>query len=217
MNKKEIISKTETFVRERMQEYDPAHDWMHVDRVRNLALRIAKHEDGDAFIIELTALLHDVLDFKLFKGKKVEGERLVTDVLISAGADAETSNKVVDVIQRVSFKGSGVKDDMPYLEGKIVQDADRLDALGAIGIARCFYVGAQRETPIYDPNIKPVTHESFEMYKSYKGTSINHFYEKVLLLKDRMHTDTAKKIAEGRHAFIETYLEQFLAEWDGER
>ncbi len=217
MNKLEIIASCEAFVKERMKDYEPGHDWQHTDRVRRLALRINEKEGGDPFFVELIALLHDVGDFKFFKGDEKEAETFIREKLLSFGADQETAERVVDSTQRVSFKGSGVKETMESPEGKIVQDADRLDAMGAIGAARCFSYGAVNHRPLYDPDKPPTTHETFEEYKKYKSTSLNHFYEKLLLLKDRMNTETGKELAEGRHKFLETYVEQFLAEWNGER
>ncbi len=192
------------------------HDWWHVFRVAKTAVRIALREQADIFIVQLAALLHDIGDFKFHNGDETVGPRMARQWLEQLGVGEDTVTRVCEIVREVSFKGAGVPDHMPSIEGKIVQDADRLDAIGAIGIARTFAYGGAKGREIHNPECKPQLHDSFEQYKKNNGPTTNHFYEKLLLLKDRMHTSTAKEIAEKRHAFMENFLEQFLREWDGE-
>ncbi len=207
MDNREILSDIENRVKTQCKNDSSGHDWTHVDRVRKNALKIAETEGGDLFVIELAALLHDVEDWKSDnKNKGIAGEWLK-----EAGADDKTINKINSIISKISFKGIDNDDRMGTVEGKIVQDADRLDAIGAIGVIRCFAYGATHGIPIYDPEIKPNTNLSEEAFK--KSPSINHFYEKLLLLKDRMNTETAKRMAEDRHEFMELFLKHFYKEW----
>ena len=191
---------------------ESGHDWWHVWRVWRLARRIAAAEGADPLLVELAALGHDVEDHKL---GRTEGT--LAAWLAEAGADAATAEAVVAIARRVSFKGAGVPDAMPTLEGRVVQDADRLDAIGAIGIARAFAYGGARGRLLYDPAETPELHASFEDYKKTNSSSLMHFYEKLFLLKERLHTPTARAIAEERHAFMERFVQRFLAEWEGER
>jgi uncharacterized protein len=214
MDKKQIIHKTEKFVKKTMKG-DPGHDWSHVNRVRNLALYIAKKEKADLFIVELAALLHDVADHKFYGGDADIGPKTARKWLNNLKLDRKTVDLICDIIGEVSFKGAGVKYNMKSIEGKSVQDADKLDALGAIGIARTFSYGGHFGVPMHLPGIKPTYHISFEQYKTNAASTINHFYEKLLLLKDRMHTKTAKKMARRRHKFMEQYLKEFYREWEG--
>ena len=217
MNKEEIIQKTAQFVREHLEGESTGHDWWHTYRVWKMALRIAKEEkDVNIFVIQLAALLHDIADWKFHGGDESIGVKLAREWLEKLGVDEKTINNVCEIIKEVSFKGAGVKSKPKTKEGMIVQDADRLDALGAIGIARCFATGAKLNQEIYNPEIKPKFHKTFEEYKNSKTTSINHFYEKLLLLKDLMNTETARRIAEGRHKFMEEFLDRFFREWNGE-
>jgi len=186
------------------------HDWWHVWRVWRLARRIAAEEGADLYIVELAALGHDVEDHKLGRPPGT-----LDRWLKEAGADAATREKVTDICRRISFKGAGVADEMPVLEGKVVQDADRLDALGAIGIARTFAYGGARGRLLYDPEEEPQQHASFAEYRQSKSSSLAHFYEKLFLLADRMHTPSARKLARERHDFMKAYVERFLAEWEG--
>jgi uncharacterized protein len=169
------------------------------------------------FLVELAALLHDVADWKFAGGDHHAGPRQAREWLQSLAVDAHTIDRVCEIIAGLSFKGAGVATPMSSLEGQIVQDADRLEALGAIGIARAFAYGGHKGQPLHDPAIPPQPHDSFEAYKLGSGSTINHFYEKLLLLKDRMNTATGKRLAAERHAFLERYLEQFFAEWSGQR
>jgi uncharacterized protein len=188
-----------------------SHDWWHVWRVWQLARQVARAEGADLEQVELAALCHDLEDWKYAHTPKIE------PILRGLGVAAPTITQVLDICQRISFKGAGVADDMPTLEGQVVQDADRLDAIGAIGIARCFAFGGAKERALYDPHDPPQLHTSFAAYQSKSGSSLNHFYEKLLLLKDRLHTPTAKALAEERHRYMEGFVEQFLNEWEGKR
>lgn len=208
-----VISEIEAKVKRHMEDDTTGHDWWHIDRVRRNALTICRQEHGDSGRVELIALLHDVDDWKL--KAESHSESLAHQWLTAVSLPSEETEFVCEVIERISFKGHGVADEMPFLDGQIVQDADRLDAIGAIGIARCFAYGGAKGRAIYDPEDAPVLHQSFEDYKTKSGPSINHFHEKLLHLKDRMHTPTARKMAEERHAFLERFLDQFQKEWSG--
>jgi uncharacterized protein len=190
------------------------HDWWHIHRVWQTALYIAKKEKANLLVVQLAALLHDIADWKFNNGDDKESARLAQEWLVSIGLEEESIAHICDIINAVTFKGAGVENQIKTLEGKAVQDADRLDALGAIGIARAFTYGGYKGMPMYDPAIESRLHTSFEEYKKHKGTTINHFYEKLLLLKDLMNTVTGKRLAEDRHQFIESYLNQFFLEWD---
>jgi uncharacterized protein len=215
MNKPDVIRKTEEFVKENMKG-DPGHDWSHIDRVRKNALIIAKKEKADLFIVEIIALLHDIGDYKFHKGNDHAGSEISTRFLSSLGLERELIKIIGTIVDNISFKSSKDKNyQMSSFEGKVVQDADRLDAMGAIGIARVFYFGGFKNKPMHDPSVKPNLNKTLAQYKKADNTSINHFYEKLLLLKDRMHTKTAKKIAERRHKFMEIYLKEFYREWNG--
>ncbi len=212
MTKKSIIKRTQEFVRKTLEGEGTGHDWFHVERVVRNALKIAEHEGGDKFIIELSALLHDIADWK-FNEDANKGSKVARAWLEKLDADQNDILHVCEIIDTISFKGAGVASGMRTTEGKIIQDADRLDALGAIGIARTFAFNGWKGNQIYDPRIKPQLHKSFKQYKKSKGTAINHFYEKLLLLKGRINTKTGIKMAVKRHKFMESYLEQFYEEW----
>lgn len=215
MDRDEVKEKVKEFVKERLEGKDSAHDWWHVHRAWKNAVRIGKEEGGDLFVIELAALLHDVEDWK-FSDSRDSGKNLAREWLEEMGVSDDIVSRVTDIVENVSFKGAGVDSEMESLEGKIVQDADRLDAIGAIGIARCFAYGGSEGKPIHEPGEEPEDHETFEEYRKSDSSSINHFHEKLLLLKDRMNTETAEEIAEGRHEFMEEFLERFHEEWEGE-
>ncbi len=191
------------------------HDWYHIERVYNMACYLQEHEGGDRDVVELAALLHDISDHKLNGGKLNDGARVAEIVLRKYHCPDELMQKVCDIIDRVSFKGAQVTDTMETLEGKIVQDADRLDSIGAIGIARAFAFGGSKNRPMYQPEIGHELHSDFETYANAKSHTINHFYEKLLLLKSRLHTPTAIHIGEERHAYMEQFLNQFYREWAG--
>ena len=216
MNEKSVVRATEEFVKQRLADDKTGHDWWHVARVQRNALLIAKNEGPiDLFVIRLAALLHDVADWKFVEGDDTHGEQEVRVWLEGLGVQADITDHVCQIVADISFKGSGVEDRMPSLEGMVVQDADRLDALGAIGIARAFSYGGFKGQDIHDPSLQPMDHQTFEEYKNNKGSTINHFYEKLLLLEDRMNTSTGKKMARARTQFMEDFLARFLEEWRG--
>lgn len=208
----EIISKAITFAKSHHLGVDPSHDWWHVWRVYRLAIQIAKQENADVFIVSIAALLHDVDDRKLVGDEKAKALYNVRYFLAENNVSKENSEKVIDIISSMSYKGSGVDSTMYTIEGACVQDADRLDAMGAVGIARCMTYTGVVGREIFNPEISPVQHQSYEAYKNSKGTAINHFYEKLLLLKDRLNTATAKEMGRKRHDFMEAYLSQFFHE-----
>jgi len=211
----EILRRAEALARERMHGDGSGHDWWHVDRVRNTALRLAAAEGADPVVVELAALLHDVWDHKLYAGDHSVAPREVRRWLVEQGAPAGTAEHVAEIVRDLSFKGAGVATPMRTLEGAVVQDADRLDAMGAVGIGRAFAFGGSRGRAMHDPDAVPVHHASAEAYSSAEGTTLNHFPEKLLLLRDRMNTQAGRRTAEQRHRFMEEFLERFLAEWAG--
>jgi len=188
------------------------HDWWHVKRVTAMAVAIAKKEKADLSIVEPAAMVHDADDWKLSGSN--EGFANAKTLLTAAGYSPQKVEAIIEVVSQVSFKGAGVSTTPNSLEAMVVQDADRLDAIGAIGIARAFAYGGSKNRPLHIPTQKPTPHNSFSEYKAANGTTINHFYEKLLLLKDRMNTKTARELAEERHRFMEVFLEQFYKEWD---
>jgi uncharacterized protein len=213
MNEEKIIAKTLAFVKEKLQHDTTGHDFEHIYRVYKLANYIAKKEKANPFIVALTALLHDIADWKFNGGDEKAGGKEARKWLEQFELSTEIIEEVVNIIDTLSFKGAKVKDKVHSLEGKIVQDADRLDAIGAIGIARAFAYGGYKHRPLFAPDEKVILHESFEAYQKGNSSTLHHFYEKLLLLKDRMHTETAKQLAEERHAFLELFLKEFLKEW----
>ena len=210
-----IIDKTCKFVEDKLSGDGSGHDWWHIFRVWTLAKKIAVEEKAQVEIVELGALLHDIADWKFYDGDDSIGPAIAREFLNNHNVEPNLSDSVVEIISTVSYKGAGVATPMKTLEGKIVQDADRLDAIGALGIARTFAYGGYKNRLIYHPDEKPVLHKSYEDYKKNEGHTINHFYEKLLLLKERMNTNTGKRIAEGRHKFMQSFLDQFYKEWDG--
>ncbi len=215
-----IIAKTETFVKEMLGDDTTGHDWAHIQRVFVLSKRIAENEPAaDRQIVELGALLHDIADWKFHNGDLEAGPNAATKWLESQSTDQEIIDKVVYIVRHISYRGGTNKHAMQTLEGKIVQDADRLDAMGAIGIARTFTFGGSRSRTMYDPAIQPRRHTSFEEYRQViqNDTTINHFYDKLLLLKDGMHTKTARQLAGHRHDVMKQFLDEFYKEWNGER
>lgn len=206
-----MILETKEYVRETMKEDSSGHDWWHIWRVRNLALKIAQQEGGNLFLIEMAALLHDLDDWKITSDANVSRTE---NWLRKLELQPETILKIHRIIDEVSFKGAGVETVPSSLEAQIVQDADRLDAMGAIGIARTFAYGGTRERLIFHPDVKPENHADFEEYKNNNGPTINHFYEKLLLLKGRLNTPTAKIMGDRRHRFMEIFLEEFFKEWN---
>lgn len=216
MNKTQIISQTETYVRETLADGGAGHDWWHVYRVWKNALHIAQSEEVDLFVVELAALLHDIADHKFHGGDETIGPKTARIWLKKLDVDESIITQVTEIIASLSFKGAKVATPMRTREGMVVQDADRLDAIGAIGIARAFAYGGSKGRLLHDPNVPVELHESFETYKNSPAPTINHFYEKLLLLKDLMNTETAKKIATQRHMYMENFLKQFYAEWEGQ-
>ena len=211
-----VIEKVRRFAEAHFGEDASGHDWWHVHRVWRTARALAEAEGADRTVVEIAALLHDVADWKLSEQGEEAGLRTLRE-LLAGELPEETIEHICDIVKGVSYKGAGVDTPMATLEGRVVQDADRLDALGAVGIARAFAYGGSRGRLIHDPAQPPVLHASFEEYKNNRGPSTNHFYEKLLLLKDRMQTVTGKTWAEERHRFMEDFLEQFFREWDGVR
>lgn len=209
---KEIIQKTATYVKKTMPK-EGSHDWWHVYRVWKTATSIAKKEGADLFVVQLAALLHDIADWKFHGGDEAIGPALAKQWLEKLHVDKDIISHVCRIIKDMPFKGAAVESRMKTLEGAVVQDADRLDAMGAIGIARTFAYSGYKGREIYNPSIKPKAHKTFAQYKDSKAPTINHFYEKLLLLKDRMNTKTAKRIAEKRHKFMEQFLKNFFEEW----
>lgn len=212
----ELIKTIQNIVQKKFSEDSSGHDWFHIERVYKMALHLHSIEGGNKEQIELGALLHDISDHKLNGGKLNEGGNVAYQLLIDNGCNAETALKVKSIVDSTSFKGAHVKDETTSLEAKIVQDADRLDAIGAIGIARTFAYGGHVGNPLYDPSIEPKLHDSFKEYATSKTHTINHFHEKLLLLADRMHTNEAKKIGRKRTLLMYDFLESFHKEWNTE-
>ncbi|MCJ7691645.1 MAG: HD domain-containing protein [Clostridiaceae bacterium] len=214
MDKKLIIDKTKEYVKTKLEGEGTGHDYWHILRVYKTSMYIGEKENADLFIVALTALLHDIADWKFNAGNSDIATNLIGVWLVSLGVHESNINKITTIIKTMSFKGGTTNAKQETIEGKVVQDADRLDALGAIGIARAFAYGGYRERELYNPNIGPKKYNDFEEYKKNLGTTINHFYEKLLLLKDLMNTESGKFLAKERHEFMENYLEQFFKEWD---
>ena len=212
-----LIDKTILFVKEKLKDAEAGHDWFHMQRVYKNALLIADGEQCDLDVVKLGALLHDIADSKFHNGDESIGPKVAREFLESQNASEEIIVHVVNIIENISFKGGNFEKKFTSKELEIVQDADRLDALGAIGIARTFNYGGFKNRPLYNPDIAPNLNMSKEEYKNSESPTLNHFYEKLLLLKDKMNTETGKKIAEERHRFMELFLSQFYAEWDGEK
>ncbi|HSP12021.1 MAG TPA: HD domain-containing protein [Salegentibacter sp.] len=215
MDKQEIIKNTIQFVQKTLVNAEGGHDWFHIQRVYNNAKLIAKGENADLFIVELGALLHDIADYKFHNGDESKGPKIAAEFLKTQEVSEEETAHVIKIIENVSFKGGNEAQTFNSIELQIVQDADRLDAIGAIGIARTFNYGGFKGRALYDPQIKPNLTMTKEEYKASTAPTINHFYEKLLLLKNLMNTETGRKIAEERHRFMEKYLDQFYREWNG--
>jgi uncharacterized protein len=212
-----ILDNTILFVKERLQNAEAGHDWFHVERVYKNSLLIATQEECDLNIVKLAALLHDIADSKFHNGDETIGPKVAREFLESQKVSEEVITHVVNIIENISFKGGNFEKKFTSKELEIVQDADRLDALGAIGIARTFNYGGFKNRPLYLPDTAPNLHMTKEEYKNSEAPTLNHFYEKLLLLKDKMNTETGKKIALERHKFMENFLSQFYAEWEGEK
>jgi len=212
---KDILA-TKAFVKTELENAEGGHDWFHIERVYKNALLIAKREDVDILIVQLAALLHDIADAKFYGGDEKIGPKKTADFLTRLSISEQQQIHIVKIIKHLSFKNRNDQTDFSSKEFEVVQDADRLDAIGAIGIARTFNYGGFKNRAIYNPEIQPNLNMSKEEYKNSDAPTINHFYEKLLQLKNQMHTTTAQQIAEKRHRFMEDFLDQFYAEWNGE-
>tara|TARA_B100000809_G_scaffold266004_1_gene326836 strand:+ start:6375 stop:7031 length:657 start_codon:yes stop_codon:yes gene_type:complete len=213
----EIIEKTKLFVQQELEKAEGGHDWFHTLRVFNNALLISKGETVNTLVVALGALLHDIADSKFYNGDETVGPKVALKFLFENNVDSKVIEHVVNIIKHISFKGGNEVQIFSSRELDVVQDADRLDAIGAIGIARTFNYGGFKNRKIFDPSIKVNLEMTKEEYKGSTAPTINHFYEKLLLLKDRMNTKTGRKIALERHKYMEQFLNQFYAEWDGEK
>jgi uncharacterized protein len=217
LSNKDLIDLTVQFVKKSLQGAESGHDWWHIERVWHNAILLSKTEDVDYFIVELAALLHDIADSKFHNGDEEIGPNKAGDFLKSIGIEDNQIIHIQQIIRNMSFKSSLGTLSFTSKEMEVVQDADRLDAIGAIGIARAFTYGGFKNRELYNPEIPPALNMSKEEYKSSKAPTINHFYEKLLLLKDKMNTKTGLRIAEERHQFMLSYLEQFYNEWNGKQ
>jgi uncharacterized protein len=217
MNDSELVEETIVFVKETLKGAEGGHDWFHIQRVFNNTLLLAKDENVNILVVSLAALLHDIADPKFHDGDETIGPRLAKDFLVSLNVDAKVVSHVLKIIKNISFKNTLERGKKAFRtkELQVVQDADRLDAIGAIGIARAFNYGGFTNRELYNPAIAPNLNMTKEEYKKSTAPTINHFYEKLLLLKDKMNTNAGKKIAEQRHQFMLDYLEQFYQEWNG--
>jgi uncharacterized protein len=211
------IARTAEHIRGLLADDSSGHDWWHIWRVWQTAIAIGRAEGADLLVVELAALVHDIADWKFHGGDETLGPRRAAQWLAGLGVEQPVIDHVSQIVAGVSFKGAGVPTPMPSLEGRVVQDADRLDAIGAIGIARAFAYGGHAGRALYDPEHPPESHASFEAYKRGAGPTINHFHEKLMLLKDRMQTATGRRLAAERHAFMEQFLARFDDEWHGRR
>lgn len=218
MTNNNLIEATKNYVRATLKDAEGGHDWFHTLRVYHNAILISKGENVDALVVALGALLHDIADSKFHDGDDTIGPKMAREFLFKHNVDSLVIEHVIKIIENISFNKSleeGEKFTSPELD--VVQDADRLDAIGAIGIARCFNYGGFKNRALFDPSIKPNMNMTKEEYKTSTAPTINHFYEKLLLLSDKMNTKTGRRIASDRHKFMEQYLNQFYAEWDGKR
>lgn len=215
MGEQEIINTTVAYVKQELQNAEGGHDWFHIERVWHSSIAIAKHENVNLLVVQLGALLHDIADSKFHDGNEEVGPAKASAFLQSMGMDETTITHVIAIIRSISFKGGNFNAAFKSKELDVVQDADRLDALGAIGIARAFNYGGHKGRELFNPAIAPNLNMSKEEYKNSSTPTLNHFYEKLLLLKDRMNTETGKQLAAQRHLFMEQYLIQFYAEWNG--
>ena len=219
MDQEIIIQNTIDFVKETLKNAEGGHDWFHIERVYKNALLISKKEHVDLFIVRLGALLHDIADAKFYDGDETMGPKMATEFLTTQQVDADVRAHIVNIINHISYKNSlsSTGEKFTSKELEVVQDADRLDAIGAIGIARCFNYGGFKNRTLYNPEILPNLKMTKEEYKKSEAPTINHFYEKLLLLKDQMNTHTGKEIALERHRYMEQFLRQFYEEWDGKK
>ncbi len=216
MEKELIIQKLIDKIKGQFESDSSGHDWFHIERVWQLAKQIAIKEQANVFVTELGALLHDIADHKFVENFEEESINRTNQYLRDLGVDQEIIDQVIHIVLHCSFKGGVEENKMKSIEGRIVQDADKLDAIGAIGIARTFAFGGKFGSILYDPNVPPITHKTLTSYQKNRTHTINHFYEKLLLLKDLMHTETAKTIAAERHQFMLEFLDHFYKEWKAE-
>ncbi len=217
MNQDQQVNATIDFVKEALINAEGGHDWFHTLRVYNNALLIAKNETVDKLIVALGALLHDIADSKFHDGDETVGPKVARKFLFEHNVDSLVIEHVINIIENISFKGGNEAQKFKSIELDVIQDADRLDAIGAIGIARCFNYGGFKNRTLYNPDIKPNLNMSKEEYKKSTAPTVNHFYEKLLLLKDRMNTKSGKRIATERHNYMQQFLDQFYSEWNGEK
>jgi uncharacterized protein len=217
MIQSDLISKTISFVKTKLENAEGGHDWFHIERVYRNAILISKKEVCDTIVVQLGALLHDIADSKFHDGDETIGPKIAREFLEVQQVDEVTIAHVIKIIENISYKGGNFQKEFSSIELNVVQDADRLDAIGAIGIARMFNYGGFKNRTIYDPQIAPNLKMSKEEYKKNVSPTINHFYEKLFLLKDKMNTQTGKEIAKERHRYMEGFLSQFYAEWEGEK
>ena len=210
-----IIDNTILFVKQQLENAEGGHDWFHIERVYKNALLIAEGVDCDLIVVKLGALLHDIADSKFHGGDETVGPKTARTFLESQNIKEDIILHVIAIIENISFKGGNFEKKFNSKELEIVQDADRLDAIGAIGIARTFNYGGFKNRPLYNPNIQPNLNMNKEEYKNSESPTLNHFYEKLLLLKDKMNTETGKKVAKKRHDFMVSFLSQFYSEWEG--
>ncbi|MGE8342963.1 MAG: HD domain-containing protein [Flavobacterium sp.] len=215
MSDSQLIIKTIAFVKEKLNDAEGGHDWFHIERVYKNAILIARETECDLTVVQLGALLHDIADSKFHNGDETIGPKTARAFLEKENVDEDTIAQVVNIIENISYKGGNFERKFSSVELDIVQDADRLDAIGAIGVARAFNYGGFKNRALYNPEIEPITNMTKEEYKKNSAPTINHFYEKLLLLKDKMNTEKGKEIATERHRFMETFLAQFYAEWEG--
>lgn len=214
----DIIEATKTFVKSQLQDAEGGHDWFHIERVYKNTILIAKNEAVDIIVVSLAALLHDIADSKFHNGDETIGPRVASEFLLKHNLDSEIIEHVTQIIENMSFKNSfDLNPSFTSKEMEVVQDADRLDAIGAIGIARCFNYGGFKNRALYNPEIKPNLNMTKAEYKAAKTPTLNHFYEKLLLLKDQMNTKTGRRIASERDKYMQGFLKQFYAEWEGEK
>ncbi len=218
MTDKQLIEQTKDFVKTQLKSAEGGHDWFHIERVYNNTVLIAKKEKVDLLTVSLAALLHDIADSKFHNGDETIGPKLAREFMFTQNVDSLVIEHVINIIKHMSFKNSlDPKVKFKSKELEVVQDADRLDAIGAIGIARAFNYGGYKNRKLFDPSVQPNFNLTKAQYKTSEAPTINHFYEKLLLLKDKMNTKTAKRIAQQRHQFMQDYLDQFYAEWDGKK
>ena len=217
MNNPDLISKTILFVKTKLENAEGGHDWFHIERVYRNAILISKNEACDTTVVQLGALLHDIADSKFHNGDETIGPKIAREFLESENVTEEIIAHVVNIVDNISYKGGNFEKKFSSIELDVVQDADRLDAIGAIGIARAFNYGGFKNRTLYDPKIAPNTRMTTEEYKNSDSPTINHFYEKLFLLKDKMNTETGKQIAKERHRYMEGFISQFYAEWEGEK